>query len=220
MRTSRQAVVLAEQQMDIYATVGIHPHDAVEVGEDSLAELAQHLRHPRVVALGEIGLDYHWNSWPKEVAQKAFRAQIALAKSLEKPFIVHNRDAHADILALLKEQAPYPSGFVMHCFSGSLEIARECMRLGGFISFAGPVTFKNAVRLQEVALHVPLDRLLIETDCPYLAPDPCRGQRNEPAFLVNIVRSIALRRGMKLAELASTTTANARTLFGVSISHE
>lgn len=220
MRTSRQAVVLAEQHKDIYATVGVHPHDAVEVGEDSLTELARHLRHPRVVALGEIGLDYHWNSWPKEIAHAAFRAQIELAKSLEKPFIVHDRDAHADILGLLKEHAPYPSGFVMHCFSGSLEIARECLRLGGFISLAGPVTFKNAPRLHEVARHVPLESLLIETDCPYLAPDPNRGQRNEPAFLVNIAKAVAQRRGIKLAELASATTANAQMLFGVSISHE
>lgn len=220
MRTSGQAVTLAEQNKDIYATVGVHPHDAVEVGEDSLTELARHLRHPRVVALGEIGLDYHWNAWPKEVAHQAFRAQIALAKSLEKPFVVHNREAHADILELLKEQAPYPSGFVMHCFSGSLEMAREFLCLGGFISLAGPVTFKNAPRLHEVARHVPLERLLIETDCPYLAPDPYRGQRNEPAYLVSIAKAVAQRRGIKPAELASATTANAKKLFGVSISHE
>lgn len=215
MVTSRQAVALAVQNKDIYATVGIHPHDAVEVGEETLAELARRLRHPRVVALGEIGLDYHWNSWPTEVQQEAFRAQIALAKSLGKPFVVHDRDAHADVLTFLKEQAPYPQGFVMHCFSGSLEIAQECMRLGGFISLAGPVTFKNAARLHEIALRVPLERLLLETDCPYLAPDPCRGQRNEPAFLVSIAEAVAVRRRIKLTALALATTANAEALFGL-----
>ncbi|MBT9176304.1 MAG: putative metal-dependent hydrolase YcfH [Firmicutes bacterium] len=215
MATSRQAVALALQSDDCYATVGVHPHDAPEVVEETLAGLASLLGQTRVVALGEIGLDYHWNTWPKEVAQRAFRAQIALAKSLDKPFVVHNRDAHADVLALLKEQAPYHHGFVMHCFSGSLEVARECMRLGGYISVAGPVTFKSAHRLHDVAKQVPLERLLIETDCPYLAPDPHRGQRNEPAFLVSIARAIAFRRGLDVTRVAEVTCANAQRLFGL-----
>ncbi len=213
MTTSRQAVALALQYSDMYATVGVHPHDAPEVAEGTLSELADLLRHTRVVALGEIGLDYHWNTWPREASQRAFREQIVLAKSLDKPFVVHNREAHADVLAILKEQAPYPYGFVMHCFSGSLELARECMRLGGFISLAGPVTFRNAPRLHDVATHVPLDRLLIETDCPYLAPEPYRGQRNEPSFLVQIAGALASRRGLHVTEIAEATTANARALF-------
>ncbi|MBT9133693.1 MAG: putative metal-dependent hydrolase YcfH [Firmicutes bacterium] len=215
MATSRQAVALALQSDDCYATVGVHPHDAPETAEDSLAELAGLLGQTRVVALGEIGLDYHWNTWPKEVSQRAFRAQIALAKALCKPFVVHNRDAHADVLALLKEQAPYHHGFVMHCFSGSLEVARECMRLGGDISLAGPVTFRNAHNLHDVAKNIPLERLLIETDCPYLAPDPYRGQRNEPAFLVKIAEAIAFRRGLDVTKVAEATSANAQRLFSL-----
>jgi len=220
MATSREAVALALQQRGLYATVGIHPHDAPQATEESLAELETLLQRPPVVALGEVGLDYHWNTWPKDVTQRAFRAQIALAKSLRKPFVVHNRDAHADVLALLKEQAPYDRGFVMHCFSGSLEMARECMRLNGFISLAGPVTFKSARRLHEVAKQVPLERLLIETDCPYLAPDPYRGQRNEPARLVGIARAIAVLRGLELAQVTEATTANAQALFGLGLIHE
>jgi len=218
MATSRQAVFLARNNTDLYATVGIHPHDVPEVVDENLAELAELLVEPRVVALGEIGLDYYWSTWPQEESKRAFREQLALSKSADKPFVVHNRDAHGDVLSLLKEQVPYPRGFVMHCFSGSLEVALECMRLGGFISLAGPVTFRNAQRLRELALKVPLERLLLETDCPYLAPDPYRGQRNEPAYLAGIAQAVARLRGLDVAAVVSATTTNAEALFSLGVS--
>lgn len=217
LKSSQRAKELAYEYPGVHAAVGIHPHDAPECTESALETLTSMLKDPRVKALGEIGLDYYWNTWPKEVQQRAFRLQLNLAKRLSVPFIVHDRDAHGDVLALLKEQAPYKDGFVMHCFSGSPEFARECLRLGGHISLAGPVTFRNAFKLVEVALEVPLDRLLLETDCPYLSPDPFRGKRNEPARVTRVAEAIALIKGVEYEQVALATTGNATRLFGMEV---
>lgn len=214
MVSSQRAVELARGSSLVWATVGIHPHDAPECSPENLQQLEAWLRQGEAVALGEVGLDYYWNTWSKEVQQAAFTAQIALAKSLAVPFVVHNRDAHADVLKILKAHAPFPAGFIMHCFSGSSEVASECLRLGGYLSFAGPVTFQNAHKLQAVAKSVPLERLLIETDCPYLSPHPLRGQRNEPARVVLVAEALAALHGVETERIAEATTKNAEALLG------
>ncbi len=213
LTSSLRVVAMTEQHQDLFAAVGIHPHDAPQALGTEMQGVEELLQHDRVVALGEIGLDYYWNTWPRDTQIEAFRAQIQLAKAREIPFIVHDRDAHGDILSVLKTNAPYPAGFVMHCFSGSAEFADECIRLGGYISLAGPVTFKNAVKAVRVAQAVPLERLLIETDCPYLAPHPWRGKRNEPSYLRVIAERIAEVRGDSLQIIAEYTSANAQQVF-------
>lgn len=214
LASSRLVVDLASRYPQCYGVVGIQPSDAPSALDGGLDEIASLLANPRVVGIGEIGLDYYWNQWPRDVQAKAFAAQIVLAKEHGLPFVVHDRDAHGDVLSLLREHAPYPAGFVMHCFSGSAELAEECVRLGGYISLAGPVTFKNASRPVAVARAVPLERLLVETDCPYLAPHPHRGKRNEPGYLPLIASRIAEIRGLDVCEVARATTANARRVFG------
>jgi TatD DNase family protein len=214
LSSSEQVVELACKHRDMFAAVGIHPHDARQV-QSELLGIEGLLRESKVVAVGEIGLDYHWNTWPKEVQLEAFRVQIELAKANKLPFVVHDREAHADILRVLKEHAPFLNRFVMHCFSGSAEFAGECIRLGGYISLAGPVTFRNAVQPVTVAQRVPLERLLLETDCPYLAPQAWRGKRNEPAYVRAVAEQVALVRGESLETIASATTANAREVFGL-----
>jgi len=213
LASSRASVALAQKYLNVWATVGIHPHDAPQCEKDALEQLATWIEGKQAVALGEIGLDYYWNTWDKATQKMAFSAQIELAKSLNVPFVVHNRDAHRDVLEVLGEHAPYRAGFVMHCFSGSAEVALSCLRLGGFISFAGPITFQNARQTLQAARAVPLDRLLVETDCPYLSPHPYRGQRNEPARVALVVEALAGSIGRTVAEVAQATTDNAAMLF-------
>jgi TatD DNase family protein len=167
-----------------------------------------------VVAIGEIGLDYYYD-YPRDTQHDVIRQQIRFAREVGKPIIVHNRDAHGDTLQVLKEELDPAVGGVMHCFSGSLELARECIKLGMVISFAGPVTFKNAHHLQDVAKNLPLESLLIETDSPYLAPTPYRGKRNEPAFVAEVAKKLAELHGISVEELARHTTANTRRLFRI-----
>ncbi len=215
LESSRRSVRLAEEYDLIYAAVGIHPHDAAEAGSGYLEELREMAAHPRVVALGEMGLDYYRDLSPRPVQQRVFREQLALARELELPFIIHDRDAHGDLMKILRENRPGPSGGVLHCYSGSWEMARECLALGLYLSFAGPVTYPNANRLKEVASRVPLDRLLIETDAPYLSPAPYRGKRNEPAYVVFTAEEIARLRGLKTEDLAKVCTENGRKLFRI-----
>ncbi len=213
--SSRRSMSLANKYDFIYAAVGIHPHDASEAGEDSFDELRQLSKNPKVVAIGEMGLDYYRNLSPREIQQKVFRKQIRLAQELGKPIVVHDRDAHGDVMKILKEENAAAAGGVMHCFSGSLEMARDCLKMGFYISIAGPVTFDNARKLREIAAAIPLDRLLIETDAPYLTPEPHRGKRNESAYVVHVGERIAQLRGIPVEELADATTANARRLFRI-----
>jgi len=214
--SSRAAVSLAEAHPRIYAAVGIHPHEAGRVDPDHLHELARMGRHDRVVAIGETGLDFYRNWAPPDAQRELFRAQLRLATELGKPVIIHDRDAHSDILSILRVESPVRGG-VLHCFSGDLEMASQAMDMALYLSFAGPVTFRNARRLHSLVAQLPLDRLLVETDCPYLAPHPHRGKRNEPAYLGLVATKIAALKSLSPAQVAQATTANAQQLFGLDV---
>ncbi len=179
--TIPKAISIAESHENIYAAVGWHPVDAIDMTEDDLKWIEELAAHPKVVAIGEMGLDYHWDKSPKEIQKEVFRKQIALAKKVKLPIIIHNREATEDIVEILQEENAQEVGGIMHCFSSTPEIAEQCLEMNFYISLGGPVTFKNAKEPKEVAKVVPINKLLIETDCPYLAPHPYRGKRNEPA---------------------------------------
>jgi TatD DNase family protein len=208
------AVALAERHPDLWAAVGIHPHDAARLPDGALAEIERLARkHPRVVAVGETGLDYHYDHSPRAEQQAALRAFIAVARRARKPLSLHIRDAHADALAICAEEGAAEVGGVVHCFTGTPDEADRWVALGFHISFSGAVTFKSAAQIRQAAARVPADRVLIETDCPYLAPVPLRGKRNEPAYVVHTARVVAAERGLDLAALGTLTTDNARRLF-------
>ncbi len=210
LESSRAAVALAERHDFIYATVGVHPHDAKTVDADVLDELRDLARHPKVVAIGEIGLDYYRDLSPRPVQRRAFAHQLALASELELPVVIHSRDAHDDALATLRD---WDGVGVMHTYAAGPERLDDVMAMGFFIGLSGPVTFSNARQLREVAKRVPLDRLLVETDCPYLTPEPHRGKRNEPAYVRHVAEAIAGVRGISTEDVAEATTANVRRLF-------
>ncbi|KYH33818.1 TatD family hydrolase [Neomoorella mulderi] len=213
--SSRRAVEQAHAWPFIYAAVAVHPHDAATFDAEAEAVIGGLARDSRVVAIGETGLDYYRNLSPRQRQQEVFRWHLELARALRLPVIIHDRDAHGDTLQILKKAGPFPAGGVLHCFSGSWEMARECLEMGFYISFAGPVTFKNATKLREIAVRVPLERLLIETDCPYLTPEPHRGRRNEPAYVGLVADAIAAARGLVPEAVSEATAANARRLFGI-----
>ncbi|MCX8045842.1 MAG: TatD family hydrolase [Anoxybacillus gonensis] len=213
--TIQRAMELAEEYPFIYAAVGWHPVDAIHMTDEDLVMIERLAAHPKVVALGEMGLDYYWDQSPKDVQKEVFRKQIRLAKKVKLPIIIHNRDATADIVDILREECAEEVGGVMHCFSGSIEVARQCIDMNFYISFGGPVTFKNAKKPKEVAKEIPLDRLLIETDCPYLTPHPFRGKRNEPSYVKYIAEAIAELKGLSFEEVAQKTSDNAKRLFGI-----
>lgn len=208
-------MALAETYDFIYAAIGWHPVDSIHMKPEDLDWIASLCSHDKVVAIGEIGLDYHWDTSPKDVQQRVLREQLRLAREVGKPVVIHNRDAHEDIVKILREEHAKDIGGVMHCFSGSWETARQCLDMGFYISLGGPVTFKNARVPKEVLKEVPLDRLLIETDCPYLAPDPYRGKRNEPAYVRLVAEAAAVMKGKSLEEIARITTENAQRCFGI-----
>jgi TatD DNase family protein len=207
--TIPSSIALAEQYDFIYSTVGWHPQDAKDMRDGDLDWIEELCKHEKVVAIGEIGLDYYWDTSPKDVQQRVFREQIRLAKKIGLPIVIHNRDAHQDILEILKQEKAAEVGGIMHCFSGSWETAKQCLDMNFYISFGGPVTFKNAKQPKEVLAQVPLDRLLIETDAPYLTPHPHRGKRNETSYVRLVAETAAEIRGMCLEELAQITTDNA-----------
>jgi TatD DNase family protein len=213
--TIEKALQLSEAYDFLYASVGWHPVDAIDMTADDLEWLKELSSRPKVVALGEMGLDYYWDKSPKDVQKEVFRKQIRLAKEVNLPIIIHNRDATADIVQILKEENAREVGGIMHCYSGSVEIAMECIDMNFSISLGGPVTFKNAKKPKEVAAAVPLDSLLIETDAPYLTPHPFRGKRNEPAYVKLVAEQIAELRGMSFEEVAEATTKNAKKIFGI-----
>ncbi len=215
VETSRAAVALAAREPDVWASVGVHPHDAGEADATALAEIEELAAEPRVVGIGETGLDFFRNLSPRDAQERVFRAQLALARRVGKPVIVHCRDAHEATLAILAEERVDEPGGVMHCFSGDVEIARRCLGLGLLISLAGPVTYPKARALPEVARFVPGDRLVVETDCPFLPPQPYRGKRNEPAYLAITAARVAELRGESLPTLAARTSENAAKLFGL-----
>lgn len=215
--SSRRSVALAAKYPGIYALVGIHPHDVGGVADNYLEELGGLAKSPAVVALGEIGLDYYRDLSPRPAQQKVFREQLALARELEMPVVIHDRDAHRDVMDILRRDGVPRRGGIMHCYSGSWEMARECMKLGFYISFAGPVTFPNSARLKEVAAKLPLDRMLVETDCPYLAPQAHRGKRNEPAYVRFVVEEIARLREISPDQVAKAVLINAANILGIKI---
>lgn len=213
--SSHDAVGLAQAIPMVYAAVGIHPHDAETLDEAALAELRHLLAQPKVVGVGETGLDYYRDLSPRQRQQAALRTQLQLARETNRPVILHNRDADDDLLRLLREVGLPAAGGVLHCFSGDARLAAEALSLGLMISIAGQITFKNAEPLRRVVATLPLDRLMVETDSPYLSPVPYRGKRNEPARVAEVARCIAALKGTAPEEIAAVTTANARRLFGI-----
>ena len=208
--TIERALELADSYEQIYATIGWHPTEAGTYDEAVEAYLLDKLRHPKVLALGEIGLDYHWMTAPKDVQERVFRRQIQLSKELNLPFVVHTRDALEDTYEIIKSEGVGPRGGIMHSYSGSLEMVERFIELGMMISFSGVVTFKKATDIQEAAQNLPLDKILVETDAPYLAPVPKRGRENKTAYTRYVVEKIAELRGLPVEEVAQATYDNAK----------
>ena len=214
LEASREVVQMAKQYPWLYAAVGSHPDSADEVNEEVLEEYRKLCKlNPEVKAIGEIGLDYHYEDVPREIQQKAFRLQMELARELDLPVIVHERDAHEDGMAIVRE-FPTVKG-VFHCYSGSAEMARQLVEMGWYIGFTGVLTFKNARKAVETAASIPLDRIVLETDCPYMAPEPFRGKRNDPGYLYRMAEQLAAIRGITPQEAAAITTENGKKLYRI-----
>ena len=214
LESSRDIVQMAEKYPWLYASVGSHPDSADEVNEEVLEEYRKLCKQSsKVKAIGEIGLDYYYEDIPREIQQKAFRMQMALAQELDLPVIVHEREAHNDGMLIVKE-FPKVKG-VFHCYSGSAEMARQLVNMGWYIGFTGVLTFKNARKAVETAASIPLDRIVLETDCPFMAPEPFRGKRNHPGYLCRMAEKLAQIRGISLEEVHAATTANGKRLYRI-----
>ncbi|SDY98933.1 TatD DNase family protein [Proteiniborus ethanoligenes] len=213
--SSVKAVSMAKEYENIYAAVGVHPHDAKTMDNTTIQLLSSLANNEKVIAIGEIGLDYHYDNSPRDVQKEWFVEQIRLAKKLKLPIIIHEREASQDMYNILKQETDENLTGVLHCYSGSLEMAREYLKMGYYISFAGPITFNNARISKEVAKSIPLDRILIETDSPYLSPEPRRGRRNEPLNVRYVAAMIAELRGISFDEVARVTSANTKKLFQI-----
>ncbi len=213
--SSIENISLARKYDILYAAVGVHPHNATDLNNSIISALADFALYPKVVAIGEIGLDYFYDNSPREAQKIWFAKQISLARNVRLPIIVHDRDAHEDTVNILKSENAKDVGGVLHCFSGSVEMARQILDMGFMISIAGPVTFKNARKIFDVIQYVPDDMLLIETDSPYLAPEPYRGKRNESANVKLIAEKVAKIKGKSFDYMSETTTSNAMRLFGI-----
>jgi TatD DNase family protein len=213
--TSRAAIALARAESGVWAAAGVHPHDAADADDTVLSEIERLVGDSRVVAVGEIGLDFFRNLSPRDAQERVFRHLIGVARRARKPVIVHCREAHAEVLAILGEEHAGEVGGIMHCFSGDVAIARRCLDLGLLVSLAGPVTYPNARALPEVARFVPADSLVVETDCPFLPPQGYRGKRNEPAYLALTAGRVAELRGEPLEEFARRAGQNASRLLGI-----
>nr|WP_213087412.1 TatD family hydrolase [Streptococcus pacificus] len=211
--TIERSLELSQKYPNLYSTIGWHPTEAATYTDEVERFLKSHLSDEKVVAVGEIGLDYHWMTAPKEVQKTIFRRQIQLAKDHELPFVIHTRDALEDTYQVLKEEGVGPYGGIMHSYSGSLEMAKKFIELGMMISFSGVVTFKKALDVQETAQKIPLDKLLVETDAPYLAPVPKRGRENKTAYTRYVVEKIAELRGLSVEEVAEASYQNAKRIF-------
>ena len=214
LASSREVVEIAKQYSWLYAAVGSHPDAADEVNESVLEEYRKLCKlNNKVKAIGEIGLDYHYEDIPREIQQKAFRLQMELARELNLPVIVHERDAHEDGMSIVRE-FPEVTG-VFHCYSGSAEMARQLVDMGWYIGFTGVLTFKNARKAVKTAASIPLDRIVLETDCPYMAPEPFRGKRNDPGYLYRMAEALAQIRGITPEEAAAATTKNGKRLYRI-----
>jgi len=222
LATSRAAVAVAEHHANVYATVGVHPHEVSMIQASWYAELKQLAQHPKVVGYGEIGLDYHYDHSPRNIQRQKFREQLCVARDLHLPVIIHTREAQEETIAILREERAQEIGGVFHCFSGDATLAKEALDLGFYLSFSGIITFRNAYTLREIVRTIPDDRLLIETDAPYLTPVPFRGTRNESAYVKLVAEQIArIRDGGNngsFEKIAQITTNNARCLFKISSS--
>ena len=216
-KTILRTMELIEAYDFIYGVIGWHPVDAIDCTEEDLKWIESLSAHPKIVGIGETGLDYYWDKSPKDVQQELFRKQIHLAQKVNLPIIIHNRDATGDVVRILREENAASVGGVMHCYSGSVETARECIEMNFMISLGGPVTFKNARMPKEVATEIPLEYLMIETDAPYLAPHPHRGKRNEPGLVPLVAEEIARLKELPIEEVAHATTFNAKKFFGIDI---
>jgi TatD DNase family protein len=213
LKTSIRAIELAHQYKGLYAAVGIHPHEVKKVSEETYATLEALLSDEKVVALGEIGLDYAKEYSPREIQRQHFAHQLQIARKAGLPVVIHSREASPDILEILKENLP--EKFVFHCYAGTVSEAQEILDLGGFISITGIVTFPKAENIRQIVRFVPIERLMAETDCPFLTPVPHRGKRNEPAWVRYVVEKIAEIKGLSFEECAEITTRNAREFFGI-----
>jgi TatD DNase family protein len=214
VRRFNEVKAIVEARDNVFCSIGTHPHNAAEEPDITVEELVQLSRHPKVVAIGEAGLDYHYDNSPRDVQKTSFRTHIAAARETGLPLVIHARDADADIARMLEEESEkgaFP--FVLHCFTGGADLAHRGLALGGYVSFSGVITFKNAEALRDIALGVPPDRLLVETDAPYLAPEPFRGKTNEPAFVTRTAARLAALRGLHESEMARLTTENFFRLF-------
>jgi len=213
LATSRAALGLVRRYPGLLAVVGIHPHEAKTASDAALESIRAMAREPGVVAIGEIGLDYHYDFSPRDEQRRAFAAQIGIAKEVGLPIVVHDREAHADTVAILKSEGAAAVGGVMHCFSGDWKVARTVLDMGFYISVGGTLTFPNATSLRDLVARLPLDRLLLETDCPYLTPVPHRGKRNEPAFVVLVAQELARIKHVNVHDVATATAQNTSILF-------
>jgi len=214
VRRAAQVRAIAERYDDVFCSVGTHPHNAGEEADVTLAELLAEADHPKVVAIGEAGLDYHYDTAPRDAQHAGFRLHIAAARQTGLPLVIHAREADDDVAAILEDEyAKGPFSFVLHCFTAGPELARRAVALGGYVSFSGILTFKTGAPLRDIAASLPADRVLVETDAPYLAPNPWRGKRNEPSYVVETARILAEARGVSNDEIAALTTANFFRLF-------
>ena len=213
LESSRDCIAMAEKYPFVYATVGTHPDSADEVDEKVLEQYRQMARHPKVMAIGEIGLDYYYETIPRQLQQRAFRLQLELAREVKLPVVVHERNAHDDGMRIVKEYQDVTG--VFHCYSGSAEMARQLVDMGWYIGFTGVLTFKNARKAVETAERIPLERIVLETDCPFMAPEPFRGKRNDPGYLWRMAERLAEIRGISVEEVHRITTENANRLYRI-----
>ena len=216
IQTSKSSVDLANEFDFIYAAVGVHPHDVGEMTEDDIETLRNlATQNEKVKAIGEIGLDYYYDNYPREIQKKWFKRQIELANELKLPIIIHDRDAHGDTFEIIKNTKSPEIGCVLHCYSGNVELAKEYVKMGCFISIPGTVTFKNNKKTREVAKEIPLEYLLIETDSPYMAPEPHRGKRNDPSLVQFVADKIAQEKGISYEKVCEVTKENAKRFFNI-----
>jgi len=215
LKSSQEALELARKFPQVYAVVGIHPHDAKELTSEASTKIYEMAKDQRVVAIGETGLDYYRDLSPRDQQRKAFVEQIKIAHELYKPVVIHDRDAHEEVMEIIKKEKAGRNGGIMHCYSGHLPMALELMKEGFHLSLAGPLTYKNAKKTHEVASRAALERLLVETDCPYLSPEPFRGKRNEPAQVKLVAEKLAELRNKSLEEISYITSRNTQTVFRI-----
>ncbi|HNX92000.1 MAG TPA: TatD family hydrolase [Syntrophomonas sp.] len=215
LASSQEALQLARKYRQVHAVVGIHPHDAQSLTPDVKEKIFAMARDQRVVAIGEIGLDFYRDLSPREIQRQAFREQIKMAQEIGKPIVIHDRDAHQEVMEIIKAEKAGKNLGIMHCYSGALPMANELIKLGFYISFAGPLTFKNASKAHETAAKIPIDKILVETDCPYLSPEPFRGKLNEPANVKYVAAKLAELRNKSIDEIAYLTNLNARKVYRI-----